>query len=84
MIPTGHQRDPDTGLWMVKPEYVAGNRPHLAVVHLDSIARAAHLIGICSIAPLPDDFHFFYTLDSFQAFYVNKYTDHHMHEFLHC
>lgn len=83
MIPIGHQRDADTGLWMVKPEYIAGNRPHLAVIHLDSIARATHLVGVYGSGSLPDDFHYSYTLDSFRAFYINKYADHHMHEFLH-
>ncbi|KZP19656.1 hypothetical protein FIBSPDRAFT_911331 [Athelia psychrophila] len=83
MVPIGHQCNPDTGLWMVKPEYLEGNRPHLVIVHLDSIARATHLIGVYGSTLLPDDFHFSYTLDSFRAFYINKYADHHMHEFLH-
>lgn len=73
--------DESTGMWIVEPE-VVGQSPGLAVIHVDCIPRAAHLIGVCGSSPLPEDFHFSYTLDAFEAFYVNHYADHHMHEFL--
>lgn len=73
--------DDSTGMWIVEPE-VFDQSPSLAVIHIDCIPRAAHLIGVCGSSPLPEDFHFSYTLDAFKAFYVNHYADHHMHEFL--
>jgi hypothetical protein len=36
----GDEADEDTGMWIVKPD------PTLSVVHLDTILRAAHLIGV--------------------------------------
>ncbi|KAJ7862883.1 hypothetical protein B0H14DRAFT_3084624 [Mycena olivaceomarginata] len=36
----------DTGLWRVTPDFQRDRAPSLAVVHLDSILRGAHLIGI--------------------------------------
>ncbi|KDQ60532.1 hypothetical protein JAAARDRAFT_126257 [Jaapia argillacea MUCL 33604] len=54
----------------------------MAVIHVESIARGAHLIGLYGLTFLPEDFHFSYTLDAFQAFYVNKYGDHHLHQFV--
>ena len=85
-VTVGPRVDDETGLWIVKPETVTGNgnrsQPHLAVVHLDCIARAAHLIGVYGSAFLPEDFDFTFALDAFQSFYINTYADHHMHEFL--
>ena len=86
LVTVGPHVDDETGLWIVKLETVTGNgnrsQPHLAVVHLDCIARAAHLIGVYGSAFLPEDFDFTFALDAFQSFYINTYTDHHMHEFL--
>ncbi|KAJ7257138.1 hypothetical protein C8J57DRAFT_1436994 [Mycena rebaudengoi] len=53
----------------------------LTVVHLDCILRGAHLIGVAGKEFMPvQDFEFSDSLDGFNAFYVNKYTDHHAHE----
>ncbi|KIJ62152.1 hypothetical protein HYDPIDRAFT_30701 [Hydnomerulius pinastri MD-312] len=82
LVPIGEQPDPHTGLWVVKPEFERNGRRTMGVVHLDSVARAAHLIGACGTSCLPDDFHFSDSLDAFRAFYVNRYADHHMFEFL--
>ncbi|KAG1837384.1 hypothetical protein C8R48DRAFT_622854 [Suillus tomentosus] len=40
----GDAPDPDTGMWMVKPAFSANRTPHFAVIHIDTIFRAAHLI----------------------------------------
>ena len=37
-------------------------------------------MGVAGHAYLPLEFTFQDSLDSFQAFYVNKYIDHHAHE----
>ncbi|KAJ7441973.1 hypothetical protein B0H11DRAFT_2348854 [Mycena galericulata] len=74
--------DEDTGMWVVTPGFERNGRRSLAVVHLDCIARAAHLLPVYGSAFLPDDFHFSYSLDSFRAFFVSRFADHHTHEFL--
>ncbi|KAJ7078723.1 hypothetical protein B0H15DRAFT_1025784 [Mycena belliarum] len=75
-------RDDDTGLWVVTPEFYGNGQKCLAIVHLDSIARGAHLLPVYGSGLLPEDFHFSYSLDAFRAFFVNCYIDHHTHEFL--
>ncbi|KAJ7206355.1 hypothetical protein GGX14DRAFT_367465 [Mycena pura] len=80
----GDEPCPDTGMWIVKPDWVRGSgraQPELEVVHLDSILRAAHLIGVAGKDYIPpDNFDCSDSLDAFDAFYVNKYADHHSHE----
>ncbi|KAF8210576.1 hypothetical protein K438DRAFT_2011932 [Mycena galopus ATCC 62051] len=75
-------RDDVTGLWVVTPEAYRNGQKCLAVIHLDSIARAAHLLPVYGASSLPENFHYSYSLDAFRAFFVNSYTDHHVHEFL--
>ncbi|KAJ6607956.1 hypothetical protein B0H10DRAFT_2166674 [Mycena sp. CBHHK59/15] len=70
----------DTGMWIVKPDF-HGHEPGLAVVHIDCLLRGAHLIGVAGKEFVPvHDFDFSDSLDAFEAFYVNKYADHHAHE----
>ncbi|KAJ7342856.1 hypothetical protein DFH08DRAFT_782667 [Mycena albidolilacea] len=77
----GDEPCPDTGMWRVTPDFQRDRTPHLAVVHLDTILRGAHLIGIAGKNLIPvHHFNFADSLDAFQAFYVNKYADHHAHE----
>jgi hypothetical protein len=78
----GDEPDEDTRLWVVKPEFTPNGHRNLAIVHLESIARGAHLIGVYGSAFLPEGFHFSYSLDVFRAYFVNCYADHHTHEFL--
>ncbi|KAG5650965.1 hypothetical protein H0H81_010387 [Sphagnurus paluster] len=81
LVPVGDRPDDETGLWVVKPEFV-GNQRSVAVVHVDSIVRGAHLLPIYGTAGLPEDFHFSQALDVFRAYFINSYVDHHTHEFL--
>jgi hypothetical protein len=69
-------RDPLSGLWVVQPDITRGRRDQ-SVLHLDSFLRGAHLIPVFGKQKVPHDFHYKYSLDAFQAFYVNKYIDHH-------
>jgi len=48
----GDQPDPDNGMWVVTPDYY-GSAPNVAVVHIDSIFRAAHLLPIFDAGPIP-------------------------------
>ena len=52
----------------------------MSVVHLDTILRNAHLMGVAGGDYIPLDLKFHNSLDAFQEFYVNKYIDHHSHE----
>jgi len=40
----GDTPDEDTGMWVVKPDYLPGQKPFLEVIHVDSILRGAHFI----------------------------------------
>ncbi|KAJ7138132.1 hypothetical protein C8R44DRAFT_828463 [Mycena epipterygia] len=81
LIPVGDTPDPDMGMWVVELEHQHGV-PTLAIIPLDSVAHASHLIGVYGTAALPEDFHFSDSLDVFNTYFVNPYADHHMHEFL--
>jgi hypothetical protein len=77
LLSVSGQRDPETGMWIVKPE---ADQP-VQVIPLKSIARGAHLLpryaGI-----LPGDISHVNALDAFDEYFVNPYIDHHCHEFL--
>jgi len=75
----GDQPDPDNGMWVVTPDYFGG-APHISVIHIDSIFRAAHLLPIFDESPLPRTLNYTLTLDSFEGFYVNNYIDYHAYE----
>jgi hypothetical protein len=64
---------------VVRPDSTCGIRDR-SVLHLDSFLRGAHLIPVYGDEALPVDFHYSYSLDAFQAFYVNKFIDHHANE----
>lgn len=81
LVPIGNAPDPDTRMWVVQPERLRGALS-LAIINVDAIARAAHLIGVYGTAALPEEFHFSNSLDAFDNYFVNPYADHHMHEFL--
>ena len=69
-----------TGLWRVVPDRDAHGKWMCSVIHLATILRGAHLIGVAGPQPLPKTFTYHDTIDSFHMFYVNKYADHHAHE----
>jgi hypothetical protein len=73
----GH--NPVTGFWLVHPDTMCGVRDR-TVIHLDSFLQAAHLIPAYGNREMPLDFHYTYSLDTFEVFYVNKYIDHHANE----
>ena len=53
----------------------------MSIIHLDSMVRSAHLMGIAGTTRIPYDLTFDRRLDPFQAFFVNQYIDHHAHEY---
>ena len=76
------ERDPDTRMWTVTKERDHRGKPTCEVIHVDSIARAAHLIPIYGTSRVPEDFDYHRALDAYNTFFVNHYADHHAHEFI--
>jgi hypothetical protein len=78
----GDEPEDETGLWMVEPEFYEDGQPYLAVIHLESIFRAAHLLPsykntsvfVRRSLTMHD------TLDKFKLFYANKFVNHHAFE----
>ncbi|KAH9954878.1 hypothetical protein BGW80DRAFT_1439609 [Lactifluus volemus] len=69
-----------TGMWIVRPDFIR-NRRNKSVVHLDALLRAAHLIPVYDASErVPLEIESTISLDTFKAYYVNKYIDHHAHE----
>jgi hypothetical protein len=75
-------RDELTGMWLVEREYRDDTVPHLAVVHVDTILRAAHLLPFFGSNRVPRDLSHNESLDSYHLFYVNRFADHHSFELL--
>lgn len=68
--------DEETGMWIIQPD--EGDNG-LDVIHLDTMLRCAHLIGVAGNSFIPK-IKFTESLNAFKAFYVNKYADYHAHE----
>lgn len=76
----GSAPDDDTGMWIVEPDFDVAGRRVTDVIHVESILRGAHLIGVAGDTFIPRDLHYTDSLDAFKAFYINKYADHQSHE----
>ncbi|KAG1719032.1 hypothetical protein EDB19DRAFT_1898883 [Suillus lakei] len=72
--------DENTGMWMVAPSFHEDGSRDLAVIHIETVFRAAHLIPIYGSEYIPPSLKFYQSLDTFGSFYVNKYADHHTFE----
>jgi hypothetical protein len=68
-------------MWLVEPEFKDGE-PYIAVVHIDTIFRAVHLLPYFGKDTVPHDLSYEDSLDHYDKFYVNKFADHHSFEFL--
>lgn len=73
----GDRPDKAIGMWIVEPDDVLYGAPSAAVIHLDTILRAAHLLPVFSKHSVSKQLTHEQTLDKFTSFYVNKYADHH-------
>ena len=77
----GDKPDDEMGLWKVEPEVHQDGRPYLAIVHLDTMFRAAHLIPTYHTSDfVKRSLTMHDTLDKFKVFYVNRFVDHHAFE----
>ncbi|KAF8835886.1 hypothetical protein BDN67DRAFT_883844, partial [Paxillus ammoniavirescens] len=74
------QPDPNTAMSIVHPGLDADNQPDMSIIHLDTIYRVAHLIPVYGTQPVPPEIQPHHLYDIFQAFYINKFADHHAFE----
>ncbi|KAG2114058.1 hypothetical protein BD769DRAFT_1630015 [Suillus cothurnatus] len=72
--------DEDTGLWIVHPSVHDNGTPNFAIIHIDMVYHAAHLIPVYGPNFIADDIKYFHSYDAFHSFYVNKFADHHAFE----
>ncbi|TFK60592.1 hypothetical protein BDN72DRAFT_872887 [Pluteus cervinus] len=72
----GRSPDEATGMWIVEP-HMRRQKRLTTIIHLDSIYCGAHLIPVYGSDFLPVGFKHTWSLDAFEAFYVNKYADYH-------
>jgi len=79
-VPVGDSPCEDTGMWKVKRELDEDGSQVISIVHLDSVVRGAHLIGVYGKDFLPRDFQYTDSLSAFYSYFVNKYADHHANE----
>ena len=76
-----NERDEDTGMWMVKPNILTDGSCLLAVVHIDTIYQATHLMPVYRTAQFIDrSLRMHDSLDTFSLFYINKFADHNAFE----
>jgi hypothetical protein len=75
----GAEPDPDTGMWVVEPDRDREGNRVMDIIHIGTILRSAHLIGLAG-EPMIPRIKYSDSLDAFRAFYINKYADHHAHE----
>ncbi|KAH9976908.1 hypothetical protein BJV74DRAFT_879553 [Russula compacta] len=78
----GDEPDEDIRMWVVRPEFYGNECRTLTIVHLDCIARAAHLLPVFGSSFVLDELCFSDSLDVYRAYFVNNNIDHHCHEFL--
>ncbi|KAG1889698.1 uncharacterized protein F5891DRAFT_1131776 [Suillus fuscotomentosus] len=79
--PIGNEPCKSTGMWMVEPELDDDSGEWLvSIIHLDSIMRAAHLIGVYGSQDIPHHLKHTDSLVAFSAYYVNKISDYHTYE----
>ncbi|KAG1734352.1 hypothetical protein EDD22DRAFT_982466 [Suillus occidentalis] len=74
------QPDEDTGMWIVTPSFDMDDSLSVGIIHIDSIYCAAHLIPIYGPQNISCNLKHYNSYNVFQAFYVNKFTDHHVFE----
>ncbi|KIM53222.1 hypothetical protein SCLCIDRAFT_139476 [Scleroderma citrinum Foug A] len=73
--------DLDTGMWIVHTGYCSRNIRNIAIIHIDTIYHAAHLIPIYAAQNVDSsELRSHHSYDMFHSFYVNKYADHHAFE----
>ena len=52
----------------------------MSIIHIDTILRGAHLVGIGGNMFIPNELKHTDSLHAFKTFFVNKFIDYHVHE----
>ena len=78
--PIGDDPCKDMGMWIVEPDLDHHGQCVTAIVHMDTAVHGTHLLPVYGSAFVPHDLHFSETLCTFHTYYINKYTNHHMHK----
>jgi hypothetical protein len=81
-VPDGDAPDDATKMWIIKGEETLDMRRNVGLVHIDTIVRPVHLIAVYGNMRIPVNFHFSYSLDVFDRFYLNHYSDYNVHELI--
>jgi hypothetical protein len=76
-----NEPDPDNGMYIVQPDIIGGRR-NMAVISVDPIIHASHLLPIFDDTPLDHSLNYTQSLDVFKAFYVNHLVDPHAYELI--
>jgi hypothetical protein len=81
-VPVNTEPDNVTGMWVVKPEYsgTSSGQQVVSVIHIDSVLRGAHLLPVFGPSFVSPEISYTDSLNVFQAYYVNKFIDHHAYE----
>jgi hypothetical protein len=67
-------------MWIIHPSVHDNGTPNFAVIHIDMVYHAAHLIPVYGPNFIADDIKYFHAYDAFHSFYVNKFADYHAFE----
>jgi hypothetical protein len=78
----GNSPDEDTGMWVVERDKQDGGSPFMDFICIDAILRSCHLLPIYGREMISGNITYATSLDVFQAYYVNKFADHHSFELL--
>ncbi len=78
----GNSPDEDTGMWVVEREKWDDGSPLMDFIYVHMILWNCHLIPMYGSEVLSRNITHVTSLDVFQAYYVNKFADHHSFELL--
>lgn len=65
---------------MVEPDFDSTRHCASSIVHLDTILCSVHLMGVAGGSLIPCHLKFYNSLDTFQAFYINKNIDYYSYK----
>ena len=78
----GDLPDEDTEMWVVKKEKRSDGLPVIDFIYIDAIVRSCQLLPVYRRGMIPHQVNHMTSLNCFQAYYVNKFADHHSFELL--
>jgi hypothetical protein len=74
----GTKCNKDIGCWMVEPDNSNSKSPHIAIIYIDCIVRATHLMPTTRTALFVNRSVTIHTsLNIYDLFYINRFVDNH-------